>query len=109
VAEELGVNPEIIQLEHADTGTTQFATPSGAGKTVLTESPAARAVAISLKRQLLDIADRDPAVEPETYTSGPAASYRETTRKRKLVLRSSPVSRCRGCRSALTIGVSSVD
>jgi xanthine dehydrogenase YagR molybdenum-binding subunit len=52
-AEELGVAPETIEIEHADTGTTQFATPSGGSKTVPTESPAVRDAAIELKRQLL--------------------------------------------------------
>ena len=64
VAEELGVKPEIIQIEHADTGTTQFATPSGGSKTVPTEAPAVRAAAISLKQQLLEIAAGDLAVDP---------------------------------------------
>ncbi len=66
VAEELGVKPEFIQIEHADTGTTQFATPSGGSKTVPTESPAVRAAAINLKQQLLEIAARDLAVDPAT-------------------------------------------
>jgi xanthine dehydrogenase YagR molybdenum-binding subunit len=66
VAEELGVKPEIIQIEHADTGTTQFATPSGGSKTVPTEAPAVRAAAISLKQQLLEIAAQDLAVDPAT-------------------------------------------
>jgi len=66
VAEELGVKPEIIEIEHADTGTTQYATPSGGSKTVPTESPAVRAAAISLKQQLLEIAARDLAVDAAT-------------------------------------------
>lgn len=32
VAEELGVKPEVVQIEHADTGTTQYATASGAAR-----------------------------------------------------------------------------
>jgi len=64
VAEELGVRPDIIQIEHADTGTTQFATPSGGSKTVPTESPAVRAAAISVKQQLLEIATHDLKVDP---------------------------------------------
>jgi CO/xanthine dehydrogenase Mo-binding subunit len=59
VSEELGVAPEFIQIEHADTGTTQFATPSGGSKTVPTESPAVRAAAISVKQQLIAIAAKD--------------------------------------------------
>lgn len=56
VSEELGLKPEFIQIENADTGTTQYATPSGGSKTIPTESPAVRAAAIEVKRQLLDMA-----------------------------------------------------
>jgi xanthine dehydrogenase YagR molybdenum-binding subunit len=56
VAEELGVAPTLIQIENADTGTTQYATSSGGSKTVPTEAPAVRAAAISLKRQLIEMA-----------------------------------------------------
>jgi xanthine dehydrogenase YagR molybdenum-binding subunit len=56
IAEELGAKPEYIQIEHADTGTTQFATGSGGSKTVPTESPAVRAAAVEVKRQLLALA-----------------------------------------------------
>jgi CO/xanthine dehydrogenase Mo-binding subunit len=59
VAEELGVKPEALQIEHADTGTTQYATPSGGSKTVPTESPTVRAAALSVKQQLLDLAAED--------------------------------------------------
>jgi CO/xanthine dehydrogenase Mo-binding subunit len=56
VAEELGVDPAGVQIEHADTGTTQFATPSGGSKTVPTESPAVRDAALAVKAQLLELA-----------------------------------------------------
>jgi len=56
VSEELGVPLERIEIEHADTGTTQFATPSGGSKTVPTEAPAGRAAALEVKRQLLELA-----------------------------------------------------
>jgi xanthine dehydrogenase YagR molybdenum-binding subunit len=59
VAEELGVKPEALQIEHADTGTTQYATTSGGSKTVPTEAPAVRAAALSVKQQLLDLAADD--------------------------------------------------
>ena len=59
VAEELGVKPDALQIENADTGTTQYATPSGGSKTVPTESPAARAAAISVRQQLFDLAAQD--------------------------------------------------
>jgi CO/xanthine dehydrogenase Mo-binding subunit len=56
VAEELGVDPGGISVENADTGTTQFATPSGGSKTVPTESPAVREAAYNVKKQLLEMA-----------------------------------------------------
>ena len=59
VAEELSVKLDAIQIENADTGTTQYATPSGGSKTVPTESPAVRAACISVKEQLLQMAAQD--------------------------------------------------
>ncbi len=56
VAEELGLKPEMIRIEHADTGTTQYATPSGGSKTVPTEAPAVRDAAVQVKRQVLEMA-----------------------------------------------------
>ncbi len=53
VSEELGIPVERIRVEHADTGTTQFATPSGGSKTVPSDSPAVRAAAFDVKRQVL--------------------------------------------------------
>ncbi len=83
VAEELGVKPEIIQIEHADTGTTQFATPSGGSKTVPTEAPAVRAAAISLKQQLLEIAAGDLTVDPATlsFRAGSIVSRDDASKK----------------------------
>jgi CO/xanthine dehydrogenase Mo-binding subunit len=83
VAEELGVKPEFIQIEHADTGTTQYATPSGGSKTVPTESPAVRAAAISLKQQLLEIAARDLAVDPATlyFKAGSIVAQNDPSKK----------------------------
>jgi xanthine dehydrogenase YagR molybdenum-binding subunit len=66
VAEELGVKPEIIEVEHADTGTTQYATPSGGSKTVPTEAPAVRAAAVSVKEQLVRMAAEDLKADPDT-------------------------------------------
>ena len=56
VAEELHVPVDRISIEHADTATTQFATPSGGSKTVPTESPAIRAAALEVRQQLLSMA-----------------------------------------------------
>ena len=66
ISEELGVKPEMIQIEHADTGTTQYATPSGGSKTIPTESPAVRAAAIDVRRQLLEVAAAEMKVDPSS-------------------------------------------
>ena len=63
VSEELGVPMKKIQIEHADTRTTQYATPSGGSKTVPTESPAVRAAALHVKEQLLEMAGRELKIE----------------------------------------------
>ena len=59
VSEELGIPTKKIQIEHADTGTTQYATPSGGSKTVPTESPAVRAACTDVKEQLFKMAAKD--------------------------------------------------
>ena len=64
VTEELGVPLERIAVEWADTGTTQFATPSGGSKTVPTESPAVRAAALDAKQQLLAMAAEQLKLAP---------------------------------------------
>ncbi|MFZ0789920.1 MAG: molybdopterin cofactor-binding domain-containing protein, partial [Chromatiaceae bacterium] len=56
VAEELGLDPDSIQIEHADTGTTQYASPSGGSKTVPTEAPTVRRACLAVKDQLMDLA-----------------------------------------------------
>ncbi len=56
VAEVLGVPVEKIRVENADTATTQYATASGGSKTVPSDSPAVRAAAVDVKRQLLGFA-----------------------------------------------------
>ncbi len=66
IAEELGMKPDLIQIEHADTGTTQYATPSGGSKTVPTETPAVRDAALSVKQQLLTMAAEDLKVDEGT-------------------------------------------
>lgn len=64
-AEELGLQPDRVLIEHADTATTQYATASGGSKTVPTEAPAVREAAQQLKRQLLDWAAEDLDVKAE--------------------------------------------
>jgi xanthine dehydrogenase YagR molybdenum-binding subunit len=55
-AEELGLKPEMVRIEHADTDTTQYATPSGGSKTVPTEAPAVRDAAVQIKQKILQMA-----------------------------------------------------
>ncbi len=64
VAEELGIKPGAIQIENADTGTTQYAYPSGGSKTVPTEAPAARNAAVQIKQKLLEMAAAALNVDP---------------------------------------------
>ncbi len=68
VSEELGVKPGMVQIEHADTGTTQYATPSGGSKTVPTDGPAVRAAALSVKQQLLSFAAADLKIDDSSLT-----------------------------------------
>jgi xanthine dehydrogenase YagR molybdenum-binding subunit len=56
VAEELGVPLDRIEVENADTGTTQFSDGAGGSKTTMIDSPAVRAAAIEVKASLLDMA-----------------------------------------------------
>jgi xanthine dehydrogenase YagR molybdenum-binding subunit len=65
VAEELGVPLEQIQVEHADTGTTQYATSSGGSKTVPSDSPAVLAAARSVKDQMIGLAAAQLGVPAE--------------------------------------------
>jgi xanthine dehydrogenase YagR molybdenum-binding subunit len=56
VAEELGVPLDRIQIENADTGTTQYSRHSGGSKTVYSDGPPTRLAALQVKGQLLDMA-----------------------------------------------------
>ena len=62
LAEELGVPLEKIQVEHADTGTTQYTNASGGSKTVPSDGPAARAAAVEVKKKLLALAAEEMKV-----------------------------------------------
>jgi CO/xanthine dehydrogenase Mo-binding subunit len=55
-AEELGIPLERIQIEWADTATTPYAQVSGGSRTVVNNTPAVRAAAVEIRRQLLEIA-----------------------------------------------------
>lgn len=84
VAEELGVPLGRIAVENADTGTTQFATPSGGSKTVPTESPATRAAALDLKAKLLELAAEEFKVPAaDLVVTGGAVQSRKDPAVRK--------------------------
>ena len=86
VAEELGVPLEKIQIENADTGTTQYATASGGSKTVPTEAPAVRDAALKVKRQLLEIAAEELKVPAnELRIDGEAVVSRSDPKARKKI------------------------
>jgi xanthine dehydrogenase YagR molybdenum-binding subunit len=85
-AEELGVNPAVIQIEHADTATTQYATPSGGSKTVPTEAPTVRSAAIALKQELLGMAAEELGVPREelAYIGDEIVSTKDAQKKLKI-------------------------
>ena len=86
VSEELGVKPDLIDIENADTATTQYATPSGGSKTVPTESPAVRAAAIHVKQQLLAMAAEELKEKPASLTmkGGTILSLADPSKKIKV-------------------------
>jgi xanthine dehydrogenase YagR molybdenum-binding subunit len=83
VAEELGVPLDRIRVEHADTATTQYATPSGGSKTIPTESPAVRAAAVDCKNQILKMAAEqlEVPVDRLTIRKGEAVSLDDAEKK----------------------------
>ncbi|NTW35230.1 MAG: xanthine dehydrogenase family protein molybdopterin-binding subunit, partial [Syntrophobacteraceae bacterium] len=86
VSEELGIKPDIIQIENADTGTTQYATPSGGSKTVPTEAPAVRAAVVEIKRQLVEMAAKELDEKPSNlyFVNGEIVSMKDSNRKKAI-------------------------
>ena len=84
VAEELGVAPDVIQIEHADTGTTQYASPSGGSKTVPTEAPAVRAAAVHVKQQLIEMAAHNLKADPADLRYIPGKIVSKTNASQKI-------------------------
>jgi CO/xanthine dehydrogenase Mo-binding subunit len=86
VSEELGLQLDNIQIENADTGTTQYATPSAGSKTVPSDGPAVRAAATNVKQRLLKLASRDLKTRPEDLAieSGFVFSNKNKSKKLKL-------------------------
>jgi len=62
VSEELGVPLDKIQIEHADTGTTQFATRREGARLVPTESCCSSRFP-EVKKQLFELASKDLKVD----------------------------------------------
>ncbi len=56
VCEELGIPLERIQIEHADSGSTQYSPGSGGSQTIVANVPAVQAAAVALKVDLLALA-----------------------------------------------------
>jgi len=63
VSEELGVPPEKIQVDHADTATTPYAVLSGGSQTTHINAPIVRAAALDVKQQLMVMAAEQLKVE----------------------------------------------
>jgi CO/xanthine dehydrogenase Mo-binding subunit len=87
VSEELGLKWDKIQIENADTLTTQYATPSGGSKTLPTEGPATRAAAINVKQQLLKMAAEDLKTDYAklNIANGEVYSIEDNTKKIKII------------------------
>jgi xanthine dehydrogenase YagR molybdenum-binding subunit len=62
VSEELGIDPELVEIENADTATTPWTFFAGGSKTTPTDCVAVRNAAIHVKQQLLDMAAKDLGV-----------------------------------------------
>jgi len=91
VAEELGVPVESIEVENADTGTTQYSEGANASKTTMVDSPAVRAAALDVKYKLLESAAGQLKVAVADLTLkdgeviGPAGSPRTPVRQLPLM------------------------
>jgi CO/xanthine dehydrogenase Mo-binding subunit len=55
-SEELGIPLDQIQIEWADTATTPYAQVTGGSRTTVNNTPAVRAAAVEIRRQLLELA-----------------------------------------------------
>lgn len=95
-AEELGVDIDKIQIENADTGTTQFATPSGGSKTVPTEAPAVRNAALEVKRLLLESASDELDEDPQNLVIRKNEVISEVDSSSKLKITEIPVLKTTG-------------
>jgi xanthine dehydrogenase YagR molybdenum-binding subunit len=83
VSEELGIPLDRIQIEHADTETTQYTDASGGSKTIPTESPTTRAAALEVRREIIAMAAEQLKVAPTdiTLAGGEAVSVSDPAKK----------------------------
>lgn len=96
LSEELGLRLDNIQIENADTGTTQYATPSGGSKTAPTETPAVRAAAINVKQQLLKFAAEELKTDASKLSIMDGSVYVTDDASKKLAISEIPGLKKRG-------------
>jgi CO/xanthine dehydrogenase Mo-binding subunit len=83
VAEELGLNPDIIQITNGDTGATQWSDFSAGSKTMAIDGVAARDAGIKVKQQLYQMASEELKVpfEDLTMRGGVISSTKDPSKK----------------------------
>jgi CO/xanthine dehydrogenase Mo-binding subunit len=86
VAEELGLRLDKIQIENADTGTTQFTMMSGGSKTIPVDGSAVREAAVHVKQKLLAMAAKDLEVSASDIVikGGDVVSKTDPSKKKKI-------------------------
>jgi len=86
VSEELGLRLDKIQIENADTGTTQFTMMSGGSKTTPVDGSAVRHAAAHVKQKLLAMAAKDLklSVSDLAIKGGFVVSKTDTSKQKKI-------------------------
>jgi xanthine dehydrogenase YagR molybdenum-binding subunit len=87
VAEELGVPLASIHVDNADTDTTPYAVLSGGSQTVHVNSPAVRAAALDVKRQLLEMAAEQLSTDAASLELNDGVITDRATPDRKVALK----------------------
>jgi CO/xanthine dehydrogenase Mo-binding subunit len=83
VAEELGLNPDVIEIINGDTGATQWSDISAGSKTMAIDGVAARDAGIKVKQQLYKFASEELKVpfEDLTMRGGVISSVNDPSKK----------------------------
>ncbi len=86
VAEELGLNPDFIEITNGDTGTTQWSDISAGSKTMAIDGVAARDAGIKVKQQLYQMASEELKVpfDDLTMRGGVISSTQDPSKKIKV-------------------------